>query len=118
MNIGSFTFLREAERRGRRIDHLIEFTDNTAAEFAAERGKPKAARLGELVTRRYTALLAAGVYGATERVASEDNDIADGLSRGADKLADALRLAAATLLPIQRLEPHEEWRDTSHLMHF
>ena len=116
MNIGSFTFLREAQRMGLKIEHLLEFTDNTSAEYAMDRGKPKAPRLGELVTRRYDALYAANVFGAAERIASEDNDIADGLSRGGDKLADALRMAAAANLPLQRLDPHEEWRNTAYLM--
>ena len=43
MNIGSFTFLEEARRRGISISHLCEFTDNTSAEYAADRGKPAAA---------------------------------------------------------------------------
>ena len=38
MNIGSFTFLEEARRRGVSISHLCEFTDNTSAEYAADRG--------------------------------------------------------------------------------
>ena len=79
MNIGSFTFLEEARRRGVSISHLCEFTDNTSAEYAADRGKPSSARLTELVTRRYDALYDMGVSGACERVASVDNDIADGL---------------------------------------
>ena len=116
MNIGTFTFLREAERRGRQITHVIEFTDNTSAEHAADKGKPRATRLGELVARRYEALLSVNVFGTTERVASSDNDLADGLSRGGEQLADALRMAAATLMPVIRLEAHEEWRDTSYLL--
>ena len=55
MNIGSFTFLQEARRRGIGISHLCEFTDNTSAEYAEDRGKPSSARLTELVTRRYDA---------------------------------------------------------------
>ena len=91
----SFTFLEEARRRGVSISHLCEFTDNTSAEYAADRGKPSSARLTELVTRRYDALYEMGISSACERVASVDNDIADGLSRGGKMLADALRVASA-----------------------
>ena len=115
MNIGSFTFLREAKRRGLHITHLFEFTDNTAAEHSVDKGKPKAERLGELVARRYESLLASNIFGTAERIASVDNDIADGLSRGGDQLAEALRLAAATMMPVVRLEADAEWRDTSYL---
>ena len=41
-NIGSFTFLEHARAIDCRITHLCEFTDNRAAEFALEFGKPKA----------------------------------------------------------------------------
>ena len=116
MNIGTFTFLREAERRGRRITHVVEFTDNTAAECSADRGKPRATRLGELVARRYESMLAMNVFGTTERVTSEDNDLADGLSRGGEQLADALRMATSTLMPVVRLEADSQWRDTSYLL--
>ena len=116
MNIGSFTFLEEARRRGVSISHLCEFTDNTSAEYAADRGKPSSARLTELVTRRYDALYEMGVSGACERVASADNDIADGLSRGGEMLADALRMASAAQLQMVRLEAVGQWRDISYLL--
>lgn len=116
MNIGSFTFIAHAKASGVAVTHLFEFTDNTAAEHSAERGKPKAARLGELVKRRYDALFAMGVAASAERVASVDNDVADGLSRGGTKLADALRTAAAAGYRVQRLQPAAEWRDTSSLL--
>jgi hypothetical protein len=116
MNIGSFTFLEEARRRGISISHLCEFTDNTSAEYAADRGKPAAARLSELITRRYDALYEMGISSACERVTSVDNDIADGLSRGGEQLADALRMAAASQLQLVRLEAVEQWRDMSYLL--
>ena len=47
---------------------------------------------------------------------SVDNDLADGLSRGGEKLADALRMAAASGLPVVRLEPLAIWRDLSELL--
>ena len=83
MNIGSFAFLRVAAERGVVVTHLVEFTDNTAAEHSVERGKPKSPRLGELVRQRYVALQAAGISASPERVASVDNDVADGLTPAA-----------------------------------
>jgi hypothetical protein len=115
MNIGTFTFLAEARRRGIAITHALEFTDNTSAEHAAERGKPKSAALGELVKRRYDAFLGAGVTASAARVASVDNDVADGLSRGGAQLADALRIAASSGLEVVRLTAEAAWRDTTGL---
>ena len=56
------------------------------------------------------------VSATAERVKSEDNDLADGLSRGGSKLADALRMAAASGMRVERLEPDPQWRDTSALL--
>jgi hypothetical protein len=116
MNIGSFTIIQHAASVGVEVTHLFEFTDNTAAEHAAERGKPHASRLGDLVRDRYDALYAMGVSATTARVASVDNDVADGLSRGGQQLSDALRVAASAGYPILRLRPVERWRDTSSLL--
>ena len=55
------------------------------------------------------------VFGTAERVATEDNDVADGISRGGTMLADALRIPASLGYKIVRLEPLAEWRDTSGL---
>ena len=115
MNIGSFAFLRVAAERGVVVSHLVEFTDNTAAEASVERGKPRSPRLGELVRQRYVALQAAGVPASPERVASVDNDVADGLSRGGAMMADALRTLAASGYPVVRLEPSSEWRDSEYI---
>jgi len=57
-----------------------------------------------------------GISSACERVTSVDNDIADGLSRGGEQLADALRMAAASQLQLVRLEAVEQWRDMSYLL--
>ena len=115
MNIGSFTFIAYAKSVGMSVTHLFEFTDNTAAEHSTERGKPKSIELGELVRRRYDALYGGGVSATAERVASVDNDIADGLSRGGSKLTDALRMASAAGYKVLRLQPLAEWRDLSAL---
>ena len=116
MNIGSFTFIAHAQSTGAVVTHLFEFTDNTAAEHSAERGKPRAAKLGELVRQRYDPLYSLGVSATAERVASVDNDVADGLSRGGSKFADALRTAAAAGYRVRRLPPAAAWRDTSSLL--
>jgi hypothetical protein len=116
MNIGSFAFLRVAAERGVVVTHLVEFTDNTAAEHSVERGKPKSPRLGELVRQRYVALQASNIFASPERVASVDNDVADGLSRGGSMLADALRTLAAAGYPVVRLEPSSEWRDSKYIL--
>ena len=50
-----------------------------------------------------------GVAASAERVASVDNDVAYGLSRGGTKLADALRMAAAAGYRVQQLQPAAEW---------
>ena len=116
MDMGSFTFMKHARLAGVEVTHLYEFTDNTSAEASAERGKPKSEKLGRLITRRYDALYKFGVAATATRVTSVDNDIADGLSRGGEQLAQALRLAAAAGYPIRRVEVDAEWRDLSHLL--
>ena len=116
MNIGTFTFLEYAREADQSISHVFEFTDNTGAEHSTERGKPTSYGLGLLVQQRYDALLAMGVFGTAERIASVDNDVADGLSRGGAQLQDALRIATGAGYRVQRLEPVAEWRDTSQLI--
>ena len=116
MNIGTFSLLAEAERRGAVISHVLEFTDNTSAEHASEGGKPKSIALGELVRRRYDAFFAAGIVASCTRVTSVDNDVADGLSRGGSKLADALRTAAATGLEVVRVPVVGRWRSLDGLV--
>ena len=114
-NIGTFTFLEHAEATNHRITHLYEFTDNRAAEFALEFGKPKAPEMQALTQRSYDELFRRGVFNSMQRVSSVDNDIADGLSRGGKQLANALRIAAGAGLPLKRLQPQPSWRDLSHL---
>ena len=97
------------------MTHLIEFTDNRAAECALEFGKPSTPEMQALTQRSYDELFKRGVYNAMQRIASVDNDIADGLSRGGAQLANALRIAAGAGIPIRRLPPHPIWRDLSFL---
>jgi hypothetical protein len=115
MNIGTFSLLAEARRRQLTITHVLEFTDNTSAEHASEGGKPKSQALGELVRRRYDAFTEQGIVASATRVASADNDVADGLSRGGSMLADALRMAASTGLEVTRVDVVDRWRSLSGL---
>ena len=115
MNIGTFSLLAEARRRQLPITHVLEFTDNTSAEHASEGGKPKSTALGELVRRRYDAFAEQGIFASATRVSSEDNDVADGLSRGGEQLADALRMAASAGFDIVRVDVLGRWRSLDGL---
>ena len=115
MQFGTFTFLEYAASQGCAVSHVMEFTDNTAAEHSAERGRPHTERLSSLVKGRYQRLVGLGVHSSVERVASVDNDVADGLSRGGEKLRDALRIAAGAGMPLKRLEVLAAIRSLSEL---
>ena len=104
MNMGSFTFIKEARARGLPISHLREHVDNSAAECVAERGRPKTERMQVLTQRRYQRLADEKVYSAVFRIASVDNDIADGLSRGGSMLQNAIKMAVQAGLTVRRLE--------------
>jgi len=110
MNFAAFTFLAYAASIGFLVTHLLEFTDNEAAEFATDRGKSRALGMHELVRQRNNELLRLGVTAALTRVASIDNDVADGLSRGGELLQDALRIAREARLPLLRLQVSPSWR--------
>ena len=98
-----------------RVTHISEFTDNTAAEHSSERGKPSQIAMQRLVARRYEEMYSHGIWNRTLRVASCDNDIADGLSRGGTLLQEALELAVACGLKLERVEIDPRRRDTSWL---
>ena len=91
------------------ITHVTEFCDNTAAEHSTERGKPQQHSMQAIIERRYAELRGRNVYTHTERIASCDNDVADGLSRGGAHMANALRMMRAVGLEIQRVDV-PEWR--------
>ena len=114
-NIGTFAFIAQARRMGRMAHHAVDFVDNTAAEYSADRGKPSAAAMQELVQRRFDALDALDVFSAVERITSADNEWADALSRGAVRVSDVTRMARASGLRVQQLQPGPEWRDLSGL---
>ena len=115
MQFGTFTFIPHAISLGIPVSHVMEFTDNTSAEHSAERGKPKSERMYSLISYRYAQLSQMRVHSSVERVASVDNDVADGLSRGGSKLVDALRIAAGTGMPCKRVAVPLAVRSLSHL---
>ena len=103
MNMGLFTFYRLALDLEHVVTEICEFTDNTAAQHSAHNGTGHTERMVYLVAERYDMLVHADAATAVVRIASVDNDLADGLSRGGVYLADALRLAAASGLKIRRV---------------
>jgi hypothetical protein len=102
-----FAFAADARARGRPITHVLGFTDNTAAEHTAERGRTHSDALSELLRQRQEGLLSEGLSAASARCASVDNVLADWLSRG--DLDEVLRVAVACgLTPRElRLTPAE-----------
>ena len=50
-----------------------------------------------------------------ERITSIDNEWADALSRGEERVQDVLRMARALGLRTHRLQPAPEWRSLSGL---
>ena len=103
MNMGTFTFVQEARRLRLPVSHAREHTDNTAAEHVAERGRPQTYEMHELTQHRYQRMVRESFNTATLRITSEDNDVADGLSRGGAKLASALIMAVRAGLAVERL---------------
>jgi len=115
LNISTFTLLSYGLSRGREITHVVDFVDNTAAEYAADRGKPSQAAMRELVRARFDTLDAMHVFSAVERVTSSDNEWADALSRGPARIDDVLRFAHAVGLRVMRLQPAPAWRNLATL---
>ena len=114
-NMGTFSFIAKARELGLEVTHVLDFVDNTAAEFSADRGSARAPGMQELVRRRFDALDQIGVYSAVERIVSADNEWADALSRGEERVRDVLRMVRALGLIDQRLQPSPIWRDLSGL---
>ena len=114
-NMGTFPFVARARELGIEVTHSLDFVDNTAAEYSADRGTAHAAGMQELVRRRFDALDAMGVYSAVERITSVDNEWADALSRGEERVQDVLRMARALGWTPHRLYPQRAWRDLSGL---
>ena len=86
--------IEEARRRGLTITHSLSFTDNTSAESVFENGKPQSDGLHAVNLLRQQTMAMLGVHQKHERVTSEDNVLADLLSRG--DIEEALRFAEET----------------------
>ena len=69
----------------------------------------------ELVRRRFDALDALGIFSSVDRITSVDNEWADALSRGEERVQDVLRIVRALGWLPRRLYPHSAWRDLSGL---
>ena len=110
---GLHAFVTKARSLGCIITHALGFTDNTSAEFTAERGRTSSDPMHELMVERYRLLQELGVHAATERVTSSDNELADGLSRG--DLNEVLRVVHGAGLRSQRIFLDAAQRDTSWL---
>ena len=114
-NMGTFAFIAQARELGMVVSHSLDFVDNTAAEYSADRGSAHVPGMQELVRRRFDALDELGLYSAVERITSSDNEWADALSRGEERMLDVLRMARALGWATKRLYPHGSWRDLSEL---
>jgi hypothetical protein len=109
----SFWSLQLAKAAVPEISHVLEFTDNTGAEWLARRESPHAPRLQRVSARRTDLLLRLRIFARTLRVASKINTWADDLSR--QRVAKVLREAAALGLRAQRLHIPADMRDLSWL---
>lgn len=76
-NMGTFAFIAQARALGVNVTHSLDFVDNTAAEYSADRGTPRAAGMQEFVRRRFVALDELEVYSSVERITSIDNEWAE-----------------------------------------
>lgn len=110
-NDGLIAFVRLARQLGCSATHALCFTDNTAAEHTAERGRTGSDAMQALAQAWQDELVASGVHAATERVTSVDNDFADMLSRGAEQ--EVLRIVVSAGLKFRRIFLDPDVRDTS-----
>ena len=69
----------------------------------------------DLVTARFDALDAGGVFSAVERITSAANDWADALSRDPDRAREVVRMAESAGLHVVQIPPLAAWRDLSQL---
>ena len=114
-NMGTFSFLAQARELDIHASHSLDFVDNTAAEYSADRGSARVPGMQELVRRRFDALDQLGISSMVERITSTDNEWADALSRGEERMHDVLRMARSLGWVTRRLYPHRAWRDLSEL---
>ena len=94
--------------------HVLEFTDNSGAEWSARREAPSAALMQRVTARRSEDLRRSGVFVRTCRVPSTGNTWADGLSR---QRVDAVYAEAAALgLVVVRLHVPPALRDLTWIV--
>ena len=96
------------------VSHVLEFSDNTGAEWMARKETPHAAQLQRVAARRAAVIAELGVFVTTARVSSVSNTWADDLSRQrVDKVEYEARAVGLRLV---RLTPPKRWRDISWLL--
>ena len=96
------------------VTHVLEFTDNSGAEWSARRETPSAELMQRVATRRSADLHSRDVFARTCRVSSSSNVWADHLSR--QRLSPVLAEASALGLSVSHLHLPAELRDLSWLI--
>ena len=95
------------------VTHVLEFTDNSGAEWSARRETPSAEFMQRVSARRSEDIRKRGVFVRTCRVSSEGNSWADDLSR--QRFSPVLAEAAALGLTVVHLHVPPALRDLSWL---
>ena len=96
------------------VSHVLEFTDNTGAEWTARKESPHAPLLQLIAERRASLLKERVVFTRTERVTTDQNLWADWLSRG--RIQQFLDDVAAQGLSACDLTPFIRERDSAWLI--
>ena len=105
---GTHRIQQRARELGNAATHSLAFIDNTSAESVAENGRPQAEGLHLVNERRLAWTQQMGVMQAADRITSEDNVVADRLSR--QEIAAATAFAIELGLPIETLQLTHEQR--------
>lgn len=96
------------------VSHLLEFSDNTGAEWSMRRETPSTIGMQAVAQRRSSFLQERGLFSRVARVASSDNKWADWLSR--QRIERVYAEAAMLGLQVVRLHVSPELRDLSWLL--
>jgi hypothetical protein len=102
-----------ARQLGNAATHSLTFIDNTTAECVFENGKPQTDGLHQVNERRLQWTQQMGVMQAADRVTSDDNVVADRLSRAAIK--EACAFASFLCMPIETIHLSHEQRSMSYI---
>jgi hypothetical protein len=100
-----------ARQLGNAATHSLSFIDNTTAESIFENGRPQTDGLHQIYERRVAWGISLNAVLAADRITSEDNVVADRLSRAEIKAACAFAVHLG--LPIERLYPSDDIRSMS-----